>query len=310
MPTVLAVCDGLIGEIGRREHLFSWLRAPESEPDQWLPVSAYYPGKRMVVVCDAQRSPHKLLYEELVPAHGLRLLRVAVDELPSDREQARALLEVRIAALGPDPAPPGEAAASEPVSRAGPVASAVASLVHPAPSPDPEPQADPSPQRAAMHRATRLLAARRAAAGDTWSAASPQRPEASSRRAHRGRSGSQAGVLQPPSVLLGLVLAAVVCLELYIAVAGIAVSSGQVVLAIAVALDACARALGAIAAGKVDRQDWAWGCVIVGSPAVAGFALFQSSGPVSTEPAPLAGLVSLVAMGLAAIALLASIVGI
>ncbi len=309
VPTVLAVCDGLLGEIGRRDHLFSWLRAPDSAPDQWLAVSAYYPGKRMVVVCDAQPSPHKHLYEELVPAHGLRVLQVAVDDLPDDRDQARALLEVRIAALGPDPAPLREATAPDSASRAGPVASAVASLVRAPAATDRPPQPAPSPQRAAMQRATRLLAARRAAAGDTWSAASPQWPEPSSRRTHRGRGGSQAGVLQPPSVLLGLALAAVLCLEIYVAVAGIALRSGQVLLAIAVALDGCARALGAIAAGRVDRQDWAWGCVIVGSPAVAGFALFQSSGPVDTEPAPLAGLVSLAAMGLVAIALVAWIVG-
>jgi hypothetical protein len=315
VPAVLSVCDGLLGEIGRRDHLFSWLRAPDSEHGQWLPVTAYYPGKRLVLACDLESSPHKLIYEELIPAHGLRLLPVTVDELPPDRDLARALLEVRIAALGPDPTPPREMEPREPVERARPVATAVASLVRPSPAPaaPPQPPQPPQPpassQAAAMQRAARLLAARRAEAGDTWSAASDPQPK-SARRTRRDWGGSQAAVLQPPSILLGLVLAAVVCLEMYVAVAGIALSDGQLLLAIAFALDACARALGAIAAGKVDRHDWAWGCVIVGSPVVAGFALFQRTGPVMTEPAPLAGLVSLAAMGLVAVALLAWIVGI
>lgn len=312
MPVVLAVCDGLLGEIGRRDHLFSWLRAPDSEQGQWLPVSAYYPGKRLVLACDLESSPHELIYEELIPAHGLRLLSVTVDELPPDRDLARALLEVRIAALGPDPTPLRETEPREPVERARPVATAVASLVRPSPAPAAPPQAPQPPassQAAAMERAARLLAARRAEAGDTWSAASALQPKSASPRTRRGRGGSQAAVLQPPSILLGLVLAAVLCLEIYVAVAGIALNDGQLLLAIAFALDACARALGAIAAGKVDRHDWAWGCVIVGSPVVAGFALFQRTGPVMTEPAPLAGLVSLAAMGLVAVALLAWIVG-
>jgi hypothetical protein len=49
--------------------------------------------------------------------------------------------------------------------------------------------------------------------------------------------------------------------------------------------------------------------VIVGSPAVAGFSLFQGDGPVTTEPAPLAGLVALLALALAAIGVLARLVG-
>jgi hypothetical protein len=315
VPAVLAVCDGLLGEVGRRDHRFSWLQAPDAGAERWLPVSAYYPGKRLVVLCDPDSSPHRQLYDELIPAHGLRLLPVTVGELPDDREHARALLEVRVAALAPERAPAGEMTASEPVERPRPISVAVSSLVHPSPAREPAPDPAPSTQAAAVQRAARLLAARRAAAGDTWSAASHVPARSGSRRSHpglasRGRSASQAGVLQPPSLLLGLVLAGVVCLEMYIAVARIALSSGQLLLALGVALDACARALGGVAASKVNQVDWAWGSVIVGSPVVAGFALFQRSGPVTTEPAPLAGLVSLAAMALVAIALFASITGI
>jgi hypothetical protein len=310
---VLAVCDGLLHEVGRRDHRFSWLQAPDAESGQWLPVSAYYPGKRLVVMCDLESSPDRRSYEELIPVHGLRLLPVKVSELPADKEHARALLEVRVAAVAPDPTPRPQDTPREPVERSRPVATAVAALVHPGPAREPE--RAPSGQAAAVQRAARLLATRRAQAGDTWSAASPLEPHATSRRGHagsspRGRAASHVGVVQPPNVLLGLALAGVVCLEMYVAVAGIALASGQVLLAIGMAFDACARALGAVAASKVDCQDWAWASVIIGSPVVAKFALYQRSGPVTIEPAPLAGLVALAAMGLVAIALIAPVVGV
>ncbi len=315
VPAVLAVCDGLLGEIGRRDHRFSWLQAPDAGPGEWLPVSAYYPGKRLVVVCELESSPHRLLYEELIPAHGLRLLPVTVRELPADRTQARDLLEVRIAALGPDPAPARASVETENDERVRPVASAVASLVRPVSAPAATPAPQPGSQAAAVERAARLLAARRAEAGDTWSSTSaPSRASAPrrSRTAPTGRDGSvtEAAVLKPPSLLLGLAVAAAVAFEVYVAVADAALSSGQLVLALGLLLDGCARALGAVAAVKVDRQDWAWGCVIVGSPVVAAFALFQREGPVMIEPGPLAGLVSLAAMGLVAIALAGWILGI
>ncbi len=316
VPTVLAVCDGLLGEIGRRDHRFSWLQAPDSGPGEWLPVSAYYPGKRLVVMCGLESDPHRLVYEELIPAHGLRLLPVTVGELPPDRSQARDLLEVRVAALVPDPAPAQKRAEADSDERVHPVASAVASLVRPVPEPaQTSPPPPPGSQAAAVERAARLLAARRAEAGDPWSSSSVPSRASPSRRSHPARTGrehsiAETAVLNPPSLLLGLVVAAVVAFEIYVAVADVALSSGQLVLALGILLDGCARALGAVAAGKVDRQDWAWGCVIVGSPAVAAFALFQGEGPVMIEPGPLAGLVSLAAMGLVAIALIGRILGI
>ena len=79
VPELLAVCDRLLGEVGRRRHLFAWLRSPDAGAGDWLPVDAYYPGNRVVVLCS--HSLHDSLYGELVPAHGLRLLRAIPAEL-------------------------------------------------------------------------------------------------------------------------------------------------------------------------------------------------------------------------------------
>jgi hypothetical protein len=73
-PTILSMCDHLLGEPGRRHHMFTWLRAPGSGTDEWLAVDAYYPRARLVVMCRSRRWPHDALYRELVPAHGLGLL--------------------------------------------------------------------------------------------------------------------------------------------------------------------------------------------------------------------------------------------
>ena len=49
-PAILALCDRAIGEVGRRKHVFTWLRAPGSMAGEWLAVDAYYPGHRLVVL--------------------------------------------------------------------------------------------------------------------------------------------------------------------------------------------------------------------------------------------------------------------
>src|SRR5580700_2316802 len=83
-PQLLDVCDRLLGERGRRRHLFGWLRTPDAE--QWLPVDAYYPGNRLVVLCrdraddgdgdgDDGDDGDRLIAAR-VPEHGLRLLRL------------------------------------------------------------------------------------------------------------------------------------------------------------------------------------------------------------------------------------------
>jgi hypothetical protein len=79
-----------------------------------------------------------------------------------------------------------------------------------------------------------------------------------------------------------------------------------VLLAFGLALDACSRGLGTIAAGRDGSSEWAWWCALGGSPVVAWFALFQQRGPVRTEPAPLAGLIAILALVVLAVALLAA----
>jgi hypothetical protein len=148
----------VLGEVGRRAHLFSWLRAPDAEPIDWLPVDAYYPRQRLVVLFDLERSPHAELYGRLIPAHGLRLLSLEPDALPPDPQRARIAVERRIGALRTAaPAPPPR----ERSPRESPVITAVASLIRPVaarPAPPPRPTKS---RAAAAERAARLLAARR-----------------------------------------------------------------------------------------------------------------------------------------------------
>src|SRR5438270_10309628 len=81
---ILDVCDALLEEICRRRHLFSWLRVPSAAAGEWLPVDGYYPARRVVVVCGDVDDERDEVFEALVPAHGLRLLRVVPDELGDD----------------------------------------------------------------------------------------------------------------------------------------------------------------------------------------------------------------------------------
>src|SRR3989440_9320668 len=106
LEAILSLCDRLLKEPGRRRHLFAWLRAPEAGPEEWLAVDAYYPARRVVVVCEPQQRPHGHLYAELVPQHGLRLLEIATEELGGDLAAAEQMLQRRIANLAPvRPAP-------------------------------------------------------------------------------------------------------------------------------------------------------------------------------------------------------------
>ena len=219
-PDVLDLCDRILGEPGRRLHLFAWLREPGAGAEDWLPVDAYYPAHRLVVVWrqdDAARDP---TYSELVPAHGLRLLELSPDELVGDPAAA---LSQRIAGLGAAVAPPPRERTTTPVQ---------------------DRQTDEK---------------------------------------------SQIGYGFGLSVGLGVVL----FIELYLGVARGALDHGHIVLAFALALDACARAVGTIAARRAGRPDWAWGCVLIGSPAVA---IFSRSEDATAEPAPLAGLLAVVAL--------------
>lgn len=114
----------------------------------------------------------------------------------------------------------------------------------------------------------------------------------------------RAGRLQAAGVLAGFALAAVLVAEVYAGVARAGFDSGNLLLAFGLALDACSRGLGTIAAAREGASEWAWWCLLGGSPVVSWFALFQDGGPVPTEPAPLAGLIGMLALLVLAVALL------
>src|SRR5262245_64749327 len=77
--SILAICDRLLDGVGRRRHMFAWLRAPGAGAGAWLAVDAYYPRARLVVMCRSETDPHDALYRELIPAHGLGLLMLDPD---------------------------------------------------------------------------------------------------------------------------------------------------------------------------------------------------------------------------------------
>lgn len=210
---ILDLCDRVLGELGRRRHLFAWLRAPGAAADDWLPVDAYYPSHRLVVVWREQALATDAVYAKQVPAHGLRLLELTPETLGRDLDTT---LRRMVGALAPAPSP------------------------------------------------------------------APARPEP--RRARRSVDYGFG---------LALALVAAIFIELYLGVARGALDHDRFVLAFALAIDACARVLGAIAARRAGAIDWAWGCVIIGSPLVA---VFWRSGRATAEPAPLAGQLAIVAL--------------
>jgi hypothetical protein len=115
-PAILAMCDRLLGEVGRRGHMFTWLRAPGAASDEWLPVDAYYARARLVVMCRAAGGPHDGLYREQVPAHGLGLLRLDPGMLGDDAQAVETALASKIFDLEHIPRPerrPATAPASD-----------------------------------------------------------------------------------------------------------------------------------------------------------------------------------------------------
>ncbi len=117
------------------------------------------------------------------------------------------------------------------------------------------------------------------------------------------RTAVAPAVEQGVGLLVGLCLAGVLIAEVYLAVIEAAFGSGRFVLGFAIALDACSRALGTVAAARAGQRGWACACAIGGAPVVAWFAFLRPSGRVEVEPAPLAGLLAGVAAVVAAVAL-------
>jgi hypothetical protein len=330
---ILDLCDRIVGEIGRRAHIFGWLRG--ADDDRWLTVDAYYPGQRLVVVFSDVRDADGALIAERVPARGMRLLQVSPPELGDEPARARELLEDRIAALGPAPPRPRDVQLDP---AAGIVSRALESLATPAPAlpaggspPGARPPRPVRPvrrvgatQAEAVSRATRFVAntrrwvpseaiAEREAAGARVASVRAEAvldrllgPPDARAHAHSARSAAQ----QVLGITLGVVLLAVLLAEVYFGVDRFAITGGHVLLALALALDACARVLGTVAAERASDQPAAWWCAIGGGPFVAGFALLAPGGPVRVEPAPLAGLVALAACGLAALWFVGAALGI
>jgi hypothetical protein len=105
-------------------------------------------------------------------------------------------------------------------------------------------------------------------------------------------------------LVLGAALAAILIVEVYLGVVAVAFNGGRVMLGFAIALEACSRAIGTVAAARSGERRWACACAIGGVPFVAWFAFWRPSGRAEADAAPLAGLLACVAVLLAAVALL------
>jgi hypothetical protein len=339
--TILSMCDRLLGEVGRRHHMFAWLRAPGAGSAEWLAVDAYYPRNRLVVMCRSRPGEHDALYRELIPGHGLKFLALDPRELGNDRGTVEAALAATIFRLqdGPRrerlrprmPRPGPAVARSAPTSNgarpdsaqartspAAPVAAPpVTSVAMPEPEapPLPPPAVEPEPTQALELDFTEILEPEReqpepepvrAPAPDGAPARRERRPPAPGGwgPVKRGHGALAQGLLQVLGVILGLAFAGLLIGELYLGLVRVAFIEVRVLLALGIVIDACARALGTVAAERAGRRVWALGCAIVGSPVVIIFTLLRPSGRVKVEPAPLAGVLSLIACALAVAGLL------
>ncbi len=238
--TMLAMCDRLLGEVGRRRHMFSWLRVPGAASEEWLPVDAYYPRARLVVMCRSASGPHERLYREQVSAHGLGLLTLDPDVLGDDEAVVEAALAARIFDL-------------EHVPRPAPATNAP---------------------------------------GPSWT---PVKVE---------RTAVAPAMEQGLGVLAGLALAVILIVEVYLGVVQVAFSAGRVMLGFAIALEACSRAIGTVAAARSGKRGWAAACAIGGAPFVMSFAFRRRGGWAEVESAALAGLLAALAVALGLLALL------
>jgi len=247
--TILSMCDRLLGEVGRRSHMFAWLRVPGASAGQWLAVDAYYPRSRLVVMCRPTPGPHDALYRELIPARGLGLLTLDPAALGDDPEAVQAALAGQLGR--PEPGRSGR-----------------------------------NPGMARVSSQSRQTEA------SDWA---PVKVE---------RMAVTPAVQQGLGVVVGLILAVVLFAELFLAVIVVALDAGRPLLGLAIALEACSRGLGTVAAERAGERGWACACAIGGAPVVAWFALAPRPGRPEVEPGALAGLLAVLAGGLALLALL------
>jgi hypothetical protein len=114
------------------------------------------------------------------------------------------------------------------------------------------------------------------------------------------RRGSPEESRIPVGVLLGVALVIVIFVEVLLGVTK-GLDRGHLLLALGLALDAAARALGVVAACQSDSPGWAWASALGGSPFAVAFASVRSDGPPKAEPWPAASLIASVG-GLAVLA--------
>jgi len=268
-PTILSMCDHLLGEAGRRHHMFAWLRAPGAGTGEWLAVDAYYPRARLVVMCRSRPGPHDALYRELVPAHGLGLLTLDPSVLGNDRETVQETLAAKFFDLE-----------HVPRDRAPRTARTDA---RPSPPP-PAREADRETAGEKAHETSREIAP---AAADLARHRAPAWTPVKVERTPVSR-----GFVQALGVLAGLAFAALLIGEIYLGVIVVALGAGRLVLGLAILIEALARTLGTVAAERAGRRGWACACAIVGAPVVAFVALVPRRSRIADEPAPLAGLLA------------------
>jgi hypothetical protein len=135
-----------------------------------------------------------------------------------------------------------------------------------------------------------------------------RRQEAIERAIARGRSLAGEADPQPAreqsnigseQLGIGIALVCILLIEVFGGAVWFALGGGYVVLAFGLALDACARMLGTVAATRAGREwgtGWRWACALLGSPAVAAFAFAGDGTLVDTDLAPLAGPISALAI--------------
>jgi hypothetical protein len=270
VPAILSMCDELLGEVGRREHIFHWLRAPGADADEWLPVDAYYPRARLVIMCRSGSGPHDSIYRELIPAHRLGLMTLNPRALGPDRQAVRDAITARIFDL--------ERMPHERSRRA--------------PQPERRPEGPPAKHPDGRREKRPRSPDRSRERSPEWT---PIKVE---------HTSVPRGFVQGLGVLAGLAFAALLIGELYLGVIRVAFQDGRLVLGLAIVLEALSRALGTIAAERAGQRGWACVCAIVGAPVVVWVALLRQPDRIEVEPAPLAGLLAVLAAVVAVVGIL------
>ena len=214
-PTILSMCDRLLGEVGRRHHMFAWLRAPGAGAGEWLAVDAYYPRARLVVMCG--RNPRRTTRSTASSSRRVGSACSTLDPpvLGNDRDAVKATLAAKIFDL-------------EHMPRVRP------SRTPKAAQPAPLPAAPPTPERAPPP-----------ASGPALREWTPVKV------AH---TSVPRGWVQGLGVIAGLAFAVVLIVEVYLGVIKVAIGAGRLGAGLAIVIDAFSRALGTAASERDGRR--------------------------------------------------------